>query len=245
MESKNLSHRWSSIYKAGGITAFICAIIIVSQIVINATITLNGTDSVVQSATGLFGELKTNILLGLYNLGFLNLILQIALVPVFFAFYAAHRHSKVGGDSFLALVFFIIGTCVFISQNPALPFLELSSKYAAAINDSGRLLYATAGEALLAKGVFGPGGSFLPYVLISFSGILISRAMFKGKVFNKVISALGFLGNLLLIVYFTGVVFFPGYPIFVFSIAAPALLFILVWITVSGLKLIKLTLHNN
>ncbi|MDD3033434.1 MAG: hypothetical protein PHV65_02955 [Bacteroidales bacterium] len=244
MESKNLSHRWSSIYKAGGITAFICAIIIITFIVINMTITLNGTDSVSQSATGLFGELKTNILLGLYNLGLLNLILQIALIPVFFAFYAAHRHSKVGGDSFLALVFFIISTSVFISQNPVLPFLELSSKYAAAINDSGRLAYEAAGEALLAKGGVGPGSS-LPYILISFAGILISRAMFKGKVFNKFISALGLLGNLLLIVYFSGLVFFPVYPIYTFSIAAPALLFILVWITVSGVKLIKLTIHNK
>lgn len=244
MESKNLSHRWSSAYKAGGIAAFLCTILIIAGIVMNVTITLNGTDSVTQSATGLFGELKTNILLGLYNLGFLNLILQIAMIPVFFAFYSAHRHSKVGGDSFLALVFFIIGTSVFISQNPSLPFLGLSSKYAAATSDTARLAYAAAGEALLAKGGIAVGVSFLPYILIGFAGILISRAMFKGKVFNKFVSVLGFLGNLLLIGYYTGVTFFPGYTIIVYSIAAPALLFILLWIMFSGIKLLKLTLHN-
>lgn len=244
MESKNLSHRWSSVYRAGGIAAFICTILIIAGIVINVTITLNGTDSVTQSATGLFGELKTNILLGLYNLGLLNLLLQIALIPVFFAFYAAHRHSKVGGDSFLALVLFIIGTSVFITQNPALPFLELSTKYANAINETARLSCITAGEAILAKGGTGPGGSYMAYLLISIAGILISGVMFKGKVFNKFFSLLGFIGNLLLIIYFTGIAFFPDYSTLVFSIAAPAVLFYLLWVTVSGIKLIKLTLHN-
>lgn len=244
MESKNLSHRWSSVYKAGGIASFLCAVIIITEVVMEMTVILGGTNSVVQSASGLFGELRSDILLGLYNLRLLDLILQVALIPVFFAFYAAHRHSKVGGDSFLALVFFIIGASVVISQNPALPFLELGTKYASTINESGRLVYIAAGEALLAKGGAGPGGSYMAYLMISISGMLISRSMFKGKVFNKFVSVLGFLGNLLLIVYFTGAAFFPGCSVLTFSIAAPALLFILVWIIVSGLKLLKLTIHN-
>ncbi|MCK9627930.1 MAG: hypothetical protein M0R37_04990 [Bacteroidales bacterium] len=244
MESQNLSHRWSSVYKTGGIAAYICAIIIIAEIVINMTITLNGTAPVTQSATGAFGELKTDILLGLYNLGLLDLILQIMLIPVFFALYSVHRHSKVGGDSFLALVFFIIGTSVFISQNPALPFLELNAKYAGVINEPGRLSYIAAGEALLAKGGTGAAGVFTSYFLICSAGVLISITMFKGKVFNKSVSVLGIIGNILLICYFVGISFFSHFSLIIFSIAAPAIFFILIWILVSGLKLIKLTIHN-
>ncbi|MEA5005380.1 MAG: hypothetical protein VB022_03105 [Rikenellaceae bacterium] len=244
MENKNLSHRWSSVYKAGGVAAYLCVIIIITEIVFNIIVTINRTDTIALNAAGIFGEIKNNLLLGLYNLGFQNLILQIVLIPVFFAFYAAHRHSKVGGDSFLALLFFIIGTSVFISQNPALPFLELSNKFGIAVNDTGRLSCLAAGEAILAKGGIGSGSYFLAYLLISFAGLLISRVMFKGKVFNNFFSILGFIGNLLLIVYFTGVTFFPNFPLIVFSIAAPALFLILIWLAASGLKLIKLTIHN-
>jgi hypothetical protein len=100
-------------------------------------------------------------LMGLRNLGLINMIATTLSIPIFFALYTAHRKAdKVYGT--LALIIFIIGATVYLANNTAFPMLSLSGKYADATTDAQRTLFVAAGEAMLAQAESHTPGSFLP-----------------------------------------------------------------------------------
>ena len=51
-----------------------------------------------------------------------------------------------------------------VSNNTALPMLELSHKYFSTSIESQRALYAAAGESMLAQGAHGSAGIFLGFL---------------------------------------------------------------------------------
>jgi len=240
----NHSHRWSLVYKTGGIAAYLAAILLILDVLFGLLTGMDQTSAPV-GAIGRFGDLHDNVWLGLYNLDLIKLLYQIIFTATFFAIYAAHRHSKVGGDSFFALVLFIIGTALFIAHSPGFPMLELSGKYATAVNDGQRMIYSAAGEAILAKGAHGSTGAFLSYLFPVIAGVLISRVMYRGGVFSKGLSVIGYVGNLLIILYLICVTFYTPYYIIAISIAIPGYLLTMVWVFLTGRKLLKLTLHKK
>ena len=71
-------------------------------------------------------------------------------IPVYFALYAALRKTN-KPYALLALIIFLLGTAIFVSNNTALPMLELSRKYALA-DETQKSLLAAAGEAMLVRG---------------------------------------------------------------------------------------------
>jgi len=69
-----------------------------------------------QTAIDRFVQFHQNPLLGLYNLDFLNLIVQLIFIPTYLALYAVHS-NKHGAWAGVALVIFLIGTTVMVTNN--------------------------------------------------------------------------------------------------------------------------------
>ena len=136
-------------------------------------------------------------MLVLYNLDLLNSIIQIIMIPTYFALYAAHRKVQ-NGYTLLALVIFLVGSTIFVTGNVALPMYELSIKYNAASSDTQRILYAAAGEALLSNGVHGSLGVFIGFILPNIAGIIMSSIMNAGKIFSRVTGYMGLVGSILI-----------------------------------------------
>lgn len=86
-----------------------------------------------KTAIDRFVQFKSNAFLGLYNLDFLNTLNQIILIPAYLALYAIHRTVNVG-KALLALIVFLFGSVIMVANNTALPMLELSDKYFAALH---------------------------------------------------------------------------------------------------------------
>ncbi len=234
----NSEKQWGNIYKTGAITTiFVLAGIVLDMFV--GSVTGGDITTLPQTAIERFNQLNDNSLLGLYNLDLLNIIIQILFVPSFFALYASHRETN-KPTALLSLILFLIGTIIFICGNTALTMLDLSQKYFQETSGEQRLLLAAAGETMLARGSHGSHGVFIGFVMIPFSNALMSYVMLRGKIFSKLASYFGILGNSLMVVYVIMVTFMPAVEKTALLFAMPAGLLVMAWMIMFTMKLFKL-----
>jgi len=191
-----------------------------------------------QTAIERFAQFQQNAWLGLYNLDLLNAVNQLISIPVYFALYAAHRKTNKPLALF-GLISFLLGTTIFVANNTALPMLDLSRKYAAAIEPQKSLL-AAAGEAMLARGEHGGLGVFFSFILPTLSALTFSFVMLQGKVFSKANSYIGILGNVLMVLYIVLVTFAPAVKGMAMAFAMPGGLLLLAWIVMLTIRLFRL-----
>jgi hypothetical protein len=204
---ENSDKQWKTIYKVGAITTIIVLCGIILDMVVGS-VTGGDVAALPQTAIERFNEFKDNSLLGLYNLDLLNTIIQIIFIPSIFALYAAHRNVS-NPSALLSLILFLVGATIFVTGNTALTMFDLSQKYFGATSDEQRMLLAAAGEAMLAKGAHGSFGVFIGFILPAIANALMSGAMLNGKVFSRINSYIGLVGNSLMVIYVILVTFIP------------------------------------
>ena len=236
---ENSEKQWQFIYKVGGITTIVVLCGIILDIVVGS-ITGGDISALPHTAIERFTQFKGNSLLGLYNLDLLNIINEIVLIPSIFAIYAAQRNTN-NPSALLALILFLVGTTVFITSNTALTMLDLSHKYFGATSDEQRLLYAAAGETMLAKGAHGSLGVFIGFSLPTFANGFMSGVMLRGNVFSRLTSIIGLVGNSLMLVYIILVTFIPAVEKSALMLAMPAGLLLMVWMIMFTIRLLKMS----
>jgi hypothetical protein len=239
----NLDKQWKTIYKVGAITTiiFICGIILDMVV---GSVTGGDVAALPQTAVERFNQFKNSQLLGLYNLDMLNTIIQLIFIPSFFAIYAAHLKVN-NASALLALILFIFGTTIFVTSNTALTMIDLSHKYFKAASDEKRLLISAAGEAMLAKGAHGSLGVFIGFAMIPLANGLMSGVMLTGKVFSRLTSYIGLIGNSLMVIYIILVTFVPAVEKIALAFAMPAGLLVMAWMAMFTIKLFKLSKIEN
>lgn len=237
MESSDKQSKF--ILKAGAVSTVIVLCVIVLDMIIGS-ITGGNIAALPQTAVERFSQFKENILLGLYNLDLLNIINQIILIPSIFALYAAHRDtSKL--SAMLSLILFLVGTTIFVTGNTALTMLDLSHKYWGVASGEQRMLIAAAGEAMLVKGSHGSLGVFIGFILPAAANGMMSCVMLNGKVFSRLTSYFGIIGNLLMVIYIIMVTFIPAIEKMATAFAMPAGLLVMVWMIMFTIKLFRLS----
>lgn len=243
IENAGKNNQWKKIYLFGGFTAFIVFGLTLSDIIIGS---MNSADLTLlpQTATEHFLEFYESWFIGLYHLDMLNVIISITMIPVFFALTELHREIKPATSS-MALILFLVATTIFITTNTALPMLELSAKYFSTTDETQRILYTAAGEALLVRGEHGTPGVFLGFFLLTLSNLLISFVMLNAKYFKNIVGYLGIVGSFSLLIYIFLVTFIPGIKSIAVIIAVPGGLFILAWYFLIALKLINVGRGNK
>jgi hypothetical protein len=240
--SINKEAQWKSIYLLGGIAAILSLIAIVFDIIIGSSMGAN-LSALPQTAGDRFVQFQQNPWLGLYNLDLLNTVNSLILIPVYFALYAVHSKTNKPYALF-ALIVFLIGTTVFVSTNTALPMLELSRKYAVA-TESQKTLLAAAGEAMLARGEHGSLGVFFGFALPTISAFLMSLVMLRGRIFSKINSYVGIVGNALLLVYVVLVTFALAVKDLAMAFAMPGGLLNVAWMVMLTVRLLQLGSLKN
>lgn len=238
MKNEDTEAQWRTICTMGGVFTILALIGIVLDVVIGS-ITGGNLSALPQTAVDRFAQFQKFPLLGLYNLDLLNIFNQLLLIPTYFALYAAHRKT---GNAYaqLALIIFLVGTTIFVTTNTALPMLELGNKYAGATTESQKLLFASAGEAMLARGAHGSLGVFIGFVIPNIAGLIMSLAMLSGKVFNKTTSYLGIIGSAFIMLYIVLVTFAPGIKDMATAFAMPGGLLSIAWMILYALRLFQL-----
>jgi hypothetical protein len=234
----NQKTEWNSIYTLGGIATIIALTGILFDVILGS-ITGGDLSALPQTATDRFAEFQDNKLAGLYHLDLLNIIVQMILVPAFIALYAAHRNVN-PGYGLLALVIFLFGSVLMVSNNTALSMLELSNKYLSTTIESQKTMYAAAGESLLAQGAHGSPGIFLGFFIPNIANLMISMVMLKGTIFSRLNSWLGIIGSILMMFYIVLVNFVPGVGNMATAFAMPGGLLLMAWMVLFTIKLFKL-----
>ena len=235
---KNLENQWRSTYTLGGIATIIALTGIFLDIVLG-NILGGDLSALPQTAIERFIQFHENKFLGLFNLDMLNIINQMILIPAFIALYAVHRDVN-NAFGFLALVVFLFGSVIMVSNNTALPMMELSNKYYSSSIESQKTLYAAAGESLLAQGAHGSPGIFLGFFIPNIANLIISFVMLKGKIFSKINSWLGIVGSLLMLPYIIMVNFGSGVEKMATAFAMPGGLLLTSWMIMYMIRLFKL-----
>ena len=236
--SDSAEKQWKSIYMLACLTTIL--VIIGSLLDIFISFTLGGDLSGLPiTAVDRFSQFHNNWLLGLYNLDMLNLVTTIFMIPTYLAIYVAHRRGNIAYVK-LAMMIFVIGTTVFITNNTALPMLELSKSYFASSNETQRILFAAAGESMLARGAHGSPGAFLGFALSSMASIVMSVGMLKGGIFSKATAYVGISGGILLLGYLILVTFAPEVKTVAMIVATPGGLFSIAWLIMVAVKLFQL-----
>lgn len=243
IKMENSGNQFRSIYLIGAITTIIVLCGIVLDMVVGS-MTGGDISSLPQTAIDRFIQFNDNWVLGLYNLDLLNVINQIILIPSIFAIYIAHKRTD-NGFALFALILFLIGTTIFITSNTSLTMFDLSKKYFSTISDVQKNLIAAAGESMLAKGAHGSLGVFIGFALPTFANILMSHVMIQGKIFTKATSYIGFVGNILMLLYIILVTFYPVVEKVALMIAMPGGLLVMAWMIMFMIKLLKLRLSEN
>lgn len=239
----NSEKQWKSIYTLGIITTVIALTGILFDVVIG-NITGGNLSTLPQTAIDRFAQFHDNKYMGLYNLDLLNIIIQMILVPTYFALYAVHRNVN-NAYGLLAFIVFLFGSVIMVENNTALPMLELSNKYFTTTIESQKTLYAAAGESMLARGEHGSAGIFLGFFIPNIANLIMSIVMLKGRIFSKINSWLGIIGSILMMLYVILVNFGSGVENMATAFAMPGGLLLMAWMIMFTIKLFKLRLNKN
>ena len=235
---KSSEKQWNSIYTLGGI-ATILALTGISLDVVIGNINGGNLSSLPQTAIDRFAQFHNNKFQGLYHLDLLNIIVQMILIPAYFALYAVHRDvNKAFG--LLALVVFLFGSVIMVANNTALPMLELSNKYYSTAIESQKAFYAAAGESMLAQGAHGSPGIFLGFFIPNIANLIMSFVMLKGTIFSKINSWIGIIGSVLMLLYVIIVNLGTGVENMATAFAMPGGLLLMTWMILFTIRLFKL-----
>ncbi|MCE5321600.1 MAG: hypothetical protein LLF93_10935 [Bacteroidales bacterium] len=227
------------IYKIGAFaTIFVLAGILLDIVI--GTITGGDITSLPKTAIERFNQLDQNPLMGLYNMDFLNAINQLIFIPAYFALFAAHKNTSVKWEAKLAFIIFLAGTTLLVTGNTSLTMLDLSNKFASADSESQKMLYAAAGEAMLARGAHGSLSVLIGFLLPNIAGILMSFVMIKGGIFGKKASYAGLIGSFLMVIYLLLVTFAPGVDRMATAFAMPGGILLIIWIISFMISLFRL-----
>lgn len=198
---------WKSPYKIGGVAALLIVLTALFEIIITF---LPGGYASAETVTDWFTLFQNNWFLGLRNLGLLNIVMTTLGIPMYFAFYAAHRNNE-QPSAVQALILSYIGVAVFYATNRAFPMLDLSRQYAAVTSDAQRTILLAAGQALLSVGESHTPGTFIGFFLSEAAGIWMSIVMLRGRIFGKSASLVGILGFSLLMIFEICSSFIPAF----------------------------------
>ncbi len=228
-----------SLYRFAGAAALLA----LSANVLDVVLGFGDTDIAAygtKTAVEWFAMFQKSWFKGLYVLGILNIVYMTCMVPVYFALFAAHRRRN-GTYAALAMVVFLVGMAIYISNNAAIPMHVLSGKYAAATTDTQRALFAAAGESVLALGEDFTPGSFIGLIFGGIAAIGMSFVMLRGGVFSRTTAWIGIVGFTFLSIFTIWSTFIPvlyNVAFYVFGMIGGLLA--LAWFVLVALQFFKL-----
>ncbi len=190
---------------AGAAAAVLVVLAALAEILITF---LPGGYTSADTVTGWFALLQTQPLLGLRNLGLINIVMIALGIPLIFCLYMLHR-DRSPSLAALAALLSMIGTAVFYATNRAFPLLDLSIRYTAAPAGQRAALEA-AGQALLAVGQSHTPGTFLAFFYSEVAGVLMGVVMLRGRLFHPAVALSGMAAYGLLLVHEILTTFIPS-----------------------------------
>lgn len=183
---------WKSLYRLGGVAALLMFLLTLVQSFIFIT---NPPPSTVIDYFTLF---QRNKILGLLDLDFLLIVINVLLILIYLPLYVAlSRFNK--SYTLIALVLGLVGTTLFFTSREAtFGMLSLSNQYDAATTEVQRATLLAAGQALLT--IYNGTAFDLSYILGGVVILIFSIVMLQSNVFSKAAAYVGIVMGVLMLV---------------------------------------------
>ena len=196
---------WKGLYQVGGAAALIAVGLEIANALISV-ISSSTSASAPSTVIGWFTLLQNHRLLGLLDLGLLDIAAVTLLVPMFLAVSIALRRTS-ASFMVIATTLTFVGIGIYLATETAFSLLSLSNQYVAATTDAQRTLFEAAGQAMLAEQVGVGAGAYMAFFLMGVAGLIISVVMLRSNIFGKVTAAVGILANGSIVAYYIGLAF--------------------------------------
>jgi len=183
---------WNGLHRVGAVAALLMFVLTLIQSFIFIT---NPPPSTVIDYFTLF---QKRPLLGLLDLDFLLIVINILLILIYLALYVALvRISK--SYMTIALAIGLVGTILFFASREAtFGMLLLSNQYAAASTDTERTILLAAGQTLLT--IYNGTAFDLSYIFGGVVILIFSVVMLRSNIFSKATAYLGIVMGILMLV---------------------------------------------
>lgn len=183
---------WRGLYRVGGVAALLMFVLTLVQSFIFVAYPPPST------VIDFFTLFQKNKLLGLLDLDLLLIVINILLILIYLALYAALRQFNKSYMA-IALVIGLVGTTLFFASREAtFGMLSLGNQYTAATTDTERAVLLAAGQALLA--IYNGTAFDLSYVLGGVVILIFSVVMLQSNIFNKATAYVGIVMGILMLV---------------------------------------------
>src|SRR5574341_760444 len=182
---------WKSLYRVGGVAALLMFVLTLVQSFIFIAYPPPST------VIDYFTLFQKNKILGLLDLDLLLIVINILLILIYLALYAAlSRFNK--SYTAIALVIGLVGTTLFFASREAtFGMLSLSDQYTAATTDAQRAMFLAAGQALLT--IYNGIVFDLSYILGGLVILIFSIVMLQSNIFDKAIAYVGIVMGILML----------------------------------------------
>jgi len=188
-KSSSIDEKWSGLARLGGCACVAMLVIMAAQMIV--FIIWPPPDTVLD----LFNLFQKNAFLGLLSMDLLYVANNSVLILIYLALYAALKPVDESA-ALVALVSGLVGIAAYYPSNTAFEMLALSRQYAAALNDAQRLIYQSAGQAMLET--YGGTAFDMYYVLNAAALLIFTVLMFRSPFFSKTIAAIGLASGILM-----------------------------------------------
>jgi hypothetical protein len=224
---------YRSLYRVGGVAAWIVASLTVAEIIAFALFPQPST------VADWFNLFQANPILGLLDFWGLEVPMYAMFAIVFLALYILLRKTNESWMA-IALTFALLGIAVFFATNNPFSMLSLSRQFAAATADANRSTLFAAGEAILAHtNQRAVGGFNLGLLLVSAAGLITSCVMSGATSFRRLTAYVGVLAfGLSLADYVRQAI--TSSAIIALLIILPGALLLVIWFVLVGRRLWQL-----
>lgn len=233
MKSEDL--KWKNLYKIGGISALLAAVLLLMEIIVFTIWPQPGT------VIDYFTLFQSNKLIGLIDFYLLEFIAYILFVPMFFALYVALKRCN---ESYMiiAISLLILGVGIFLATNNSFSMLSLSNQYMAATTEAQKSILLAAGQTMLTNtGQRAFGGFNTGFMLISIAGIIVSALMLRSKKFGRNTAYLGILAFAISLAEYVRMIIIPSELTLLLIIAILSGVLLMIWLILVGRSLIKIS----
>jgi hypothetical protein len=232
-DAETVDLAFTSLYKLGGIAAWIAAVLTLGEVILFAFYPQPET------VVGWFDLFQENRILGLLEFWGLEIPMYIMFALVFLALYFSLKKVN-GGGLAIALTLALLGIGIFLATNNPFSMLSLSKQYAAARTDEQSTAWLAAGQAVLTNtNQRAVGGFNLGLLLVSTAGLIASAVMLHSRSFNKLTAYAGILAFALSLADYLRQALTDSAAIALLVIL-PNVLFLTIWLLSAGHKLFQL-----
>jgi len=221
---------YKSLYKLGGVAAFIVAVLTLGEVIGFAFYPQPGT------VGEWFMLFQSNWIIGLLDFWGLEVLMYTMFIPVFLALYAVLRKANQSWMA-IALTFALLGIGIFFATNNPFTMLSISNQYAAAVTGAERSTLLAAGQAVLANtSQRAIGGFNMGLFLVSVAGLIVSLIMLPSNSFSRSTAYTGILAfGLSLADYLRQAL--TSSVIIALLVILPNVLFLVIWFVLVGRRL--------